>query len=81
MKNRLSDLVDHLFSQCERLNDEALQGERLREEISRSGAMSVVARQIIDAGELALKAADRRLEHGSLARMPGLLGLDKEGQA
>ena len=69
MKNRLSDLVDHLFSQCERLNDESLQGERLREEISRSGAMSVVARQIIDAGELAL----------SLARMPGLLGLDKEG--
>ena len=79
MKNRLSDLVDHLFSQCERLNDEALQGERLREEISRSGAMSVVARQIIDAGELALKATDRRLEHGCLARMPGLLGLDKEG--
>ena len=79
MKNRLADLVDHLFSQCERLNDEALQGERLREEISRSGAMSVVARQIIDAGELALKATDRRLEHGSLARMPGLLGLDKEG--
>ena len=51
----------------------------MREEISRSGAMSVVARQIIDAGELALKATDRRLEHGSLARMPGLLGLDKEG--
>ena len=37
------------------------------------------ARQIIDAGELALKATDRRLEHGSMARMPGLLGLDKEG--
>ena len=79
MKNRLSDLVDHLFSQCERLNDDALQGDRLREEISRSGALSVVARQIIDAGELAIKATDRRLEHGHLARMPGLLGLDKEG--
>ena len=71
MKNRLSDLVDHLFSQCERLNDEALVGERLREEISRSGAMSVVARQIIDAGELALKAADR---HALSTWVPCLVG-------
>jgi len=79
MKNRLSDLVDHLFAQCERLGEDALEGERLREEIARSGALSVVARQIIDAGELAIKANDRRLEHGTLASgMPRLLGLDRE---
>ena len=78
MKNGLSDLVNHLFAQCERLSEDALNGERLREEIARSGALSMVARQIIDAGELAIKATDRRMEHGHLASMPRLLGLDKE---
>ncbi len=52
MKNRLSDLNNHLFQQLERLNDESLNGEKLQEEISRSKAISAIARDIVGNGKL-----------------------------
>ena len=56
MKNTLADLHNILFEQMERLNDDDLQGDRLREEISRSAAISNVAAQIIQNGNLMIKA-------------------------
>lgn len=56
MKNKLTDLNNHLFEQLERLNDDELKGEDLKREISRSRAMTDVAQQIIDNGRLALDA-------------------------
>lgn len=56
MKNKLIDLNNHLFAQLERLSDEGLKGEQLREEINRSKAVGGVAKHIVDNARLALDA-------------------------
>ena len=55
MKNKLTDLNDHLFMQMERLNDDDLKGDALQQEIRRAESMVGVAEQIISNGALALK--------------------------
>lgn len=56
MRNTLGDLNNHLFAQLERLNDEDIKGEALKEELMRAEAVSSVAQQIIANGALVLKA-------------------------
>ena len=56
MKNKLTDLNNHLFEQLERLNDEDLKGDALKEEIERAKAVTHVASKIIENGALALEA-------------------------
>lgn len=56
MRNTLGDLNNHLFSQLERLSDEDLSGEKLKEEIGRAKAVTSVASQIIANGSLVLEA-------------------------
>jgi len=56
MKNTLGDLNNHLFEQMERLNDEGLKGEDLKEEISRARAIKDIATGIIDNANLVLQA-------------------------
>ena len=65
MKNKLSDLNNHLFAQLERLSDEDIKGEDLDEEIRRAEAVCNVATQIIDNGSLALKAEKMRQKYGT----------------
>ena len=55
MKNKLSDLNNHLFEELERLNDEDLTGDALMEEIKRSEAITDIAGKIIENGSLVLK--------------------------
>jgi hypothetical protein len=76
MKNRLTDLADHLFAQLERLGDEDLGNEDLKVEILRASAMSAMAREIISVGRLALDATKVRAELPDQQGMPALLGLD-----
>lgn len=78
MKNRLTDLADHLFAQLERLGDESMNDEAVRSEIARAGAMTAVAREIIGVGKLAVDAA--RLRHDAVVdgKMPKLLGLNED---
>ena len=56
MKNTLGDLSLHLFAQLEKLSDDDLKGEELKEEILRTKAIEIITKQIIDNGHLALQA-------------------------
>lgn len=68
----MADLNNHLFEQLERLNDENLKGEDLKQEISRSKSMAGVAMAIINNGALALKAKQYIDEFGDDG-MPDIL--------
>lgn len=56
MKNKLTDLNDHLFAQLERLNNEDLKGEDLKEEVARAKAISQVATQIVNGAKTIVDA-------------------------
>lgn len=62
MKNKLIDLNDHLFAQMERLGDEGLSTEELKDEISRSKAMTSISNQIVSNATLALEAKKFQVE-------------------
>lgn len=79
MKNKLSDLNNHLFEAMERLNDEELTDEELEKEIKRSKAMEGIAKTIIDSGNLALQARKHLEQYGvgDTVELP-LLGVTSE---
>lgn len=64
-KNKLSDLNNHLFAQLERLSDEALDLEKLEQEVQRAEAIVKVADKITQNADLQLKAAKIFAEHGA----------------
>lgn len=64
MKNKLSDLNDHLFAQLERLRDEGMTPEQIATEVKRAGAIVDLADQITEASKLRLLAARLYAEHG-----------------
>jgi len=75
MRNKISDLNDHLFAELERLGDEELVGADLEDEINRAKAMSGVADRIINNARLALEATELKLEYGiNESSLPGMLG-------
>lgn len=61
-RNTSADLNNHLFEQLERLNNEEVYGEDLKEEISRSKAIANVSRVIIDNAKLSLEARKLRAD-------------------
>jgi hypothetical protein len=73
VKNRLTDLNNHLFAQLERLSDETLTGEKLAEELKRSVAVSSVADQITKGAALQLAATKFIAEHGGEIDPPAMM--------
>lgn len=72
MKNKMSDLHNHLFAQLERLGDEDIKGEELKEELGRASAIAKISHQIISNVDLALKA-DRMLQECEITEKPSVL--------
>ena len=65
MKNKLSDLNNHLFAQIERLSDEGLTPEQIDQEAKRGEAIVAVADQIIRNAGLQIQAAKLVSDYGS----------------
>lgn len=76
-KNKLIDLNNHLFAQIERLSDEETTGEKLAEEIKRSGAVANIARNIIDNARLALVC--QKALGDSVRNLPEMIGIEHKG--
>ena len=77
MKNRLTDLNDHLFAQIERLGDEDLKGDELKDEIERADIMARIATQIVQNNNTILKTikmADDMMDAGNSKRVMKLIG-------
>jgi len=51
MKNKISDLRDHMFAALERLGNENLTDEELKKEIDRSQAISEVGKVIVESAK------------------------------
>lgn len=64
MKNKLTDLNNHLFAQLERLGDEELTAEQIEQEGKRADAIVSIADQIVRNADLQLKAATIIANHG-----------------
>lgn len=64
MKNRLTDLNNHLFMQLERLAEDGLSTERIDDEVKRSAAIVEVADRIVDNARLSLQACKLVADHG-----------------
>lgn len=80
MNNTLSSLNNYLFEQLERLTDDSLTPEQLKQEIDRTKAVTRVSEQIVNNGKLTLQAmlfADEKLPPD--AKMPAMLEVDTNG--
>jgi glycerol-3-phosphate dehydrogenase len=80
MKNRLSDLNNHLFMQLERLADEGLTGEQIESEVKRADAIVSVADKIVDNARLQLQACKLVADHGDrfMKHLPMIAAPEKE---
>lgn len=81
MRNKLSDLNDHLFAELERLGDEELSGDALQAEIARAKAITEISEQAISNAALVLKAEIARAEYvgGRFDASSSLLGSGQNG--
>ncbi len=77
MKTTLTDLHSILFEQLERLSNPDLSGEELNQEIRRGQAISNISAQIIQNGNLAIKAVTAKLDIPANENLPGFLDVGR----
>ncbi len=64
MKNKFTDLQDHLMATLERVSDEDVKGDELEAELKRAKVVSEVAGKMIDNGRLVLDAERLKFNAG-----------------
>ncbi|MFT8392680.1 MAG: hypothetical protein ABF624_01560 [Liquorilactobacillus ghanensis] len=79
-QNKLTDLNNHLFAELERLGDEDLKGDSLKEEITRAKAISGVATNVVENANLALKAAMAYDDRQGGMKLPKMISVDEHGK-
>lgn len=81
MKNKLTDLNNHLFAQLERLGEEDMDADKIELEAKRADAMVDIADQIIRTADLQLKAVTVLANHGDRFKpmLPMIGKTDAEG--
>lgn len=79
MKNKLTDLNNHLFAQLERLADEDLDADAIEREVKRADAIVEVSDQVLRIADTSLKAARLFAEHGK-AVLPHLPQIGSEAE-
>ena len=77
MKNKLQDLNNHLFAQLERLGEEDLTTDKLREEVARSKAITGISKNIIDNARIVLHAA-QLVNNNDIPEVPSMLGIEMD---
>lgn len=68
MKNKITDLNNHLFAQLERLGDESLTPEQIEAECKRAEAIADISDQLIKSANVSLRAAELVGEYGAAIR-------------
>lgn len=78
-KNKLSDLNNHLFAQLERLNDEEMTEDQVKNEVSRAKAISGIASQVIKSAKVTIDAM-RLVANGdyTVNELPTMIGVEKK---
>ncbi len=77
LRTTLTDLHSILFEQLERLSNPDLTGDALSQEIKRGQAISNISAQIIQNGNLAIKAVTAKLDIPANENLPGFLDVGR----
>ena len=77
LKTSLTDLHAILFEQLERLSNPDLSGEELNQEIKRGQAITNISAQIIQNGNLAIKAVTAKLDIPANENLPVFLDVGR----
>lgn len=64
--SNLSELNKHLFAQLDRLSNNNLKGDALKEEVSRAGAVNDICKSVIENAALQLQATKLVAEYRGL---------------
>lgn len=78
-KNKLSDLNNHLFAQLERLGDEDLKPDELKDEIARAKAINSIAQNVISNAKVALEGVQFACEYAGNTNLPEQFKLKEVG--